>query len=81
MKFRILGDHFDGLPMILPEDFNFNFATNGSVPLGTFLEQKFDFKINNESIELTTRYGTTFDVVFSKFFDSITSNSFVTHFY
>lgn len=77
---RILGDNLDELPMILAGDFNVNFATNDSIPLTTFLEQKFDLKINNKPTEPTTRYGTTIDAVFSRYLDNITSNTFVTYF-
>lgn len=76
----ILRDNLDEFPMILTGDFNVNFATNDSIPLTTFLEQKFDLKINNKLTESTTRYGTTIDAVFSRYLDNITSNTFITYF-
>ncbi|XP_044588703.1 uncharacterized protein LOC123267880 [Cotesia glomerata] len=70
----------DKLPLILAGDFNVNFAKDESTPLITFLQVEFQFQINNNPREPTTRYGTTIDAVFIRYLDNVMSNTFVTYF-
>jgi len=44
-------------------DFNVSFATNDSIRLTIFHEQKFNLKIKNKQTELTTRYSEIMDDV------------------
>ncbi|XP_063975159.1 uncharacterized protein LOC135161486 [Diachasmimorpha longicaudata] len=44
--------------------FNVNFAKAESLPLMTFLQKEFQWQINNDPKESTTKYGTTIDAVF-----------------
>ena len=58
-----LQENYDKMPMILCSDFNVNFASNGSVLLVDFLQEKLNLTMNNNPNELTTRYGTTIDAI------------------
>ena len=46
----------------------------------TFLKDKFQLEMNNDAQQSTTKYGTTLDAVFSRFFDKINSKTFISYF-
>jgi hypothetical protein len=76
----LLKENLDKLPLILAEDFNVDFAKDNSLPLITFLQEKFSLHINNDPREATTRYGTAIDGGFTRYHDNIMSCTFVVNF-
>ncbi|XP_071578498.1 uncharacterized protein [Temnothorax nylanderi] len=76
----LLGKNYDKVPMILSGDFNINFASREAQPLVKFLELKLNLKINNDPAISTTKFGTTIDVVFSRYLDQLRSAVYISHF-
>lgn len=62
------------LPLILTGDFNVNFLKDESMPLITFLQEKFQLQINNNPREYTS-YGTTIDAVIIRYLDNVMPKS------
>jgi len=77
---QLLGTNFHRLPLILAVDFNVNFADSKYDHLKTFLLEKFNLTMNNNSADSTTKYGTTIDAVFSRYLDKIASQTYVFYF-
>ena len=66
--------------MILSGDYNVSFASNDSELLLSFLREDLNLKMNNNSHEPTTWYGTTIDATFQRYLDTLQSKLLFTYF-
>lgn len=76
----MLDEDDDKIPMIVSGDFNVNFASAESHRLVHFFQADLNLTMNNNPAIPTTRGGTTFDAVFSRYLDRLKSTVYISYF-